>query len=377
MKKGVPPLYAISSKKSGGFIAYRDSKQSCPICEKIGHLCGISHDGSANICYRVESDNRTAGGGYVHRNADYESLANISLSLIDNPKPVIEKMSPQEAASRQFNHLLQIEDIDYQMLSEAQGVSIETLKSFGVGVDFHFDSGSENYTFPQRTMGGEICGFRTMSKDGERTKMSIRGSKAGGFLVPEFITREYIDLSSYLLVCEGFTDAQIAFDLGFKSVIGRSNCVGELNELVDLIESIYPLDLLVVPDADTAGISGADELIAQVRRVMGKKVRVSSVDLGEGFDVRDYCEDESGKTDFINFLQGLVRFNDDEQWDKQIKAREEEKTAAQIEEYRKYRCRIEAKERGREEAARRDESCRQKARPLLGGESAIAESVTD
>lgn len=363
-------LYAKNYEKSGGFIDCRISKIPCFECDHVDWLCRNSHDGSACICMRVESD-RPMGKGWFHRYEDEYTRPNISMSLIDVDKPPVEKMSLERAEKLQGDYLYRMTAGDYELLSTQQGVSEATLRAFGAGVGW--DGSKEVWTFPQRLLTGEVCGFRTMSREGDRVKMAIKGSKSSSFFVPEFITREYIDLCSYVLVCEGFTDAQIAFELGFKSVIGRSNCTGELHELIDLIvNDLKPLELLVVPDSDTAGISGAAELMARVESQCNKNIRIFDVDLGEGFDVRDYCYDQKGKTEFTNYLKGLVRFNDEEQWDRDIREAAERAEAALYKEEADARSIREVKSTEREREARQPRG-RQETRSLLDGGSTNAQ----
>jgi hypothetical protein len=248
-------------------------------------------------------------GGYLHRIESAESLPNISMT-VPKPKTAKPKMTPEELASRQIGFLNSITDIDYQVLAKAQGVSVGTLRYFGVGCHFSFDHASECYTIPQRSLDGELCGFRTMSKTPERDKRSIFGSRTGAFFSREHISRESIKLSNYILIGEGFSDAMIAFDLGFTSVIGRSNCVGELNEIADLVEKIQPRHILIVPDADAPGRDGAAELVLEIED-RNTSTKIHNIALPEEHDIRSWCVTSAKKMEFKRFLHGRLGLRND------------------------------------------------------------------
>tara|TARA_R110000803_G_scaffold54536_3_gene111257 strand:+ start:2513 stop:3439 length:927 start_codon:yes stop_codon:yes gene_type:complete len=301
-KKKTGLLYQMSHYKSGKY-GYVSRNRPCPVCGKAD-WCAVADDGSAAICQRVESRKRMPKGGYLHRFESNESLPNISMT-VPKPKTAKPKMSPEELASRQIGFLNSITDIDYQVLAKAQGVSVGTLRYFGVGCHFSFDHASECYTIPQRSLDGELCGFRTMSKTPERDKRSITGSRSGAFFDRNQISRQAIEESNYLLICEGFSDAMLAYDLGFKTVIGRSNCVGELDQITNLVGNIQPKYLLIVPDADSPGRDGTQELIRAIEQTEAN-TEISNIGLPDGHDIRSWCVTEAKKKEFTRFLQGRI-----------------------------------------------------------------------
>lgn len=292
----------MGAHKSGKF-GFVSRNRPCPVCGKAD-WCTIADDNSAAICQRIESGKRMPKGGWLHRFESSESLPNISMT-VPGSSPAKPKMSPEELADRQISFIGAMVQSDYARLAEAQDVSPFTLRSFGVGQWFDFNRCINEWTIPQRSLDGELSGFRTMCQTRKRDKRSITGSRSGAFFDRNQITRQAIEQSGYILICEGFSDGMIAYDLGFKTVIGRSNCVGELDQITNLVADIQPKHLLIVPDSDTPGREGAQELI---REIEGRdtETHISIISLPDGHDIRSWCVTATKKTEFTRFLQGRI-----------------------------------------------------------------------
>ncbi len=302
-KKKTGLLYQMSAHKSGKF-GFVSRNRPCPVCGKAD-WCTVADDNSAAICQRIESNRRMPKGGWLHRFESNEALPNISMTA-PSPLPTKPKMSPEELADRQIRFLDAMAVSDYARLSEAQDVSPFTLRAFGVGQWFDFNKCIDEWTIPQRSLDGELSGFRTMCQTRKRDKRSITGSRSGAFFDRNFITRQAIQQSGYILVCEGFSDAMLAYDMGFETVIGRSNCVGELDQITNLVGNIQPEHLLIVPDADIPGRDGARELIRAIED-QGTETHISNISLPDGHDIRSWCVTETKKTEFTRFLHGRLR----------------------------------------------------------------------
>ena len=295
-------LYQMSRYKSGKY-GYVSRNRPCPVCGKTD-WCTIADDNSAAICQRIESGKRMPKGGWLHRFESSESLPNIAMT-VPKSSPAKPKLSPEELADRQISFTGAMSESDYARLAEAQSVSELTLRAFGVGQWFDFNKCINEWTIPQRTLDGELSGFRTMCQTRKRDKRSITGSRSGAFFERNQITRPAIEQSGYILVCEGFSDAMLAYDLGFKTVIGRSNCVGELDQITNLVADIQPKHLLIVPDADTPGRDGAQELIRAIEN-QGTQTTISNIGLPDGHDIRSWCVTANQKTEFTRFLHGRL-----------------------------------------------------------------------
>ncbi|MCP4953053.1 MAG: hypothetical protein GY922_14525 [Proteobacteria bacterium] len=289
--------------KTSGFILCRDSGRSCPICQKKSDdwLCAEAADGKGAICYRVQSSKRQPGGGFYHQLNSAADRENISM-IEFKPKPPKPKLTGEELASLQIQHLMNMNDDDRKRLSVAQGVSEGTIRAIGCGQWFNSYSGKSEWTIPQRCLNGELCGFRTMSQDGERRKRSVTGSRAGAFFSRNHITPEVINQFGFILVCEGFTDQMIAFDMGIWTAIGRSNCVGEHYQIADLVAELEPPLVVIVADNDDAGRDGADDLELEITS-RNVSTEVDVWDWADAEDLRDFCQTEQNKMEFINSLK--------------------------------------------------------------------------
>jgi phage/plasmid primase-like uncharacterized protein len=100
---------------------------------------------------------------------------------------------------------------------------------------------------------GQVRGIRLRFPDGR--KKAIFGGHDGLF-IPDCLT-----YSMPLLIAEGPTDTAALLDLGFEAV-GRPFCTGGTALCVELARAHWPLDVVVVADADVCGRRGAESLAA-------------------------------------------------------------------------------------------------------------------
>ena len=108
-----------------------------------------------------------------------------------------------------------------------------------------------------RNHAGRIVGIRTRPMVGD--KESDSGTDGTGmFFVPVSIKPDY------LLIVEGASDAIAMHDIGFESVIGRSNRNGSTKQIITLRRRLKPKHIIIVPDNDKPGIDGAEELVTML-----------------------------------------------------------------------------------------------------------------
>jgi len=220
--------------------------EPCVICGKPDWCLRLA-DGSLAICARIESPHPArSSAGWVHRLREddrareyWRPVRRSATSSVHNPSNLGELSERLQRAMT--------EDA-YRWLATRLGVSIESLHKLRVG----WNSSKQSFSFPMREPNGRVCGIRYRSLDD--SKFSERGGCEGLFFDPDGLSR------NYLLVVEGASDAAAAICLGFPSVVGRSNCVGNVPQLVTLCRRLSPHRIILIPDNDQPGIRGAESL---------------------------------------------------------------------------------------------------------------------
>jgi hypothetical protein len=130
------------------------------------------------------------------------------------------------------------------------GVSPGALSALGVG----WSADHLAWTFPMTDPAtGRTVGIRLRDPDG--AKYAVRGGKDALFL-PATAPAP----AETLFVTEGPTDAAALLDLGFPNVAGRPSCTGGVRNLVALVRSRRPAEVVIVADADDRGRAGAERL---------------------------------------------------------------------------------------------------------------------
>ena len=147
-------------------------------------------------------------------------------------------------------------------LATQLNVSTQSLDDWMVGYD------GDAYIIPmyredlgEYTREAGLCGAQRRFPDG--TKRSTYGS-ALGYMYP--IEDEQPLGEEALFICEGFSDAINIWDLGYSS-IARPNC-HFMDSIIPVLYEIGAevLDIVIVPDNDEVGKSGADLLLREVSR---------------------------------------------------------------------------------------------------------------
>ena len=215
----------------------------CPICDKPD-WCMIAVDGSAAICARIESDHRTGDAGWLHRLTN--DWTPVRWMAVPKPKPA-KPTRDLEALHQRCLRSLRRESLG--LLSIELGITTDSLSAFQVG----FHRNKNVFSFPMRRLDETISGIRYRTFDGR--KFSETGGREGLFFVPGAF-------SDHLIIVEGPTDAMAIHDLGFTSVIGRSNCRGNVDQIVTLCRRRKPRSVILIPDNDKPGIDGAKALAA-------------------------------------------------------------------------------------------------------------------
>jgi hypothetical protein len=137
-------------------------------------------------------------------------------------------------------------------LASRLGVSFESLLSLRVG----WSVAKHAYSFPMRDEYGRVCGIRYRCEPSGH-KFSESGGREGMFYLPD-------ELADYLVIVEGASDAASAITMGFPSVIGRSNNLGNVQQLLQIIRHHQFNTMVIVPDNDEPGLRGAEALVATI-----------------------------------------------------------------------------------------------------------------
>ena len=243
--------------------------EECVICTKKG-WCMKSPDGTAVICARVQSDKPVGnkGAGWLHRLQD------------DWAPPPRRYVRRQPTKPKPDCDLIQTQCVEalspeaLGWLSNDLGISIDAIKQFEVG--YHVDRNC--YSIPMRRPDGSICGIKYRRHDGE--KFCETGSKLGVSVVPGSLVRDH------LIIVEGCSDTMAIHDIGFRSVIGRDNCTGNVAQITTLCRRLRPHRIVIIPDNDDhgAGLRGALAL----RLVLNIAHEVTILELPDDInDVRD------------------------------------------------------------------------------------------
>jgi 5S rRNA maturation endonuclease (ribonuclease M5) len=218
--------------------------QPCPVCGKPD-WCGTSADGAVACCMRVKSDRPTRNGGWLHRLVDPGGPG--------PPRPPCRVYIPPAATTaRDWHRLLErwvrcTSAADYGLLAQRLGVSAASLRRLGTALSDR----PAVWAFPMCDAKRRVIGIRLRAEDGR--KWAIPGSRNGLFW-PDALAG-----NGPLLVCEGPTDTAALLDLGYDAV-GRPSCTGAVEMIIEAVRRQRRRDVVVVADADTAGIEGADRL---------------------------------------------------------------------------------------------------------------------
>lgn len=225
----------------------------CPICNKHD-WCLVAPDKSVVICCRVESD-KAAGNsqGWLHQIRD----DGWERPQWRAPKRVEPTPAPVEMRKVAVVSCRAIKPDSVGWLSRNLGVSVDSLLRLRVG----WKIDRQSFTFPMREPNGNVCGIRYRTYDG--TKFSELGSRDGMFFRPDDLRDDY------LIVVEGASDTAAMMDLGFYSVVGRAACRANTEQIVTLLRRKRPKRIIIIPDNDDPGRTGAEALRVNIELAGG------------------------------------------------------------------------------------------------------------
>jgi hypothetical protein len=231
----------------------------------------IAADGSAVICARKESAKRCGEAGWLHRLRDNDFrparpiVRSVRLTTAD-PRPDLARFVAECQRA--------VDAVQLDALARSLGLSVHALMTLGIG----WSAPHGAWSFPMVDAAGRVLGIRLRRPNG--FKFSVAGGKEGLFLPALDAT------DRRLLVGEGPTDTAAQLDMGLHNVVGRPSCTGGVRLLVQLAQRRRPGEVVIVADADEAGLRGADNL-ASVLLAYVPAVRVIRPPTGIK-DVRDW-----------------------------------------------------------------------------------------
>ncbi|MBN2582548.1 MAG: hypothetical protein JXL80_05725 [Planctomycetes bacterium] len=242
-----------------------------------GDWCGVSSDGTAAVCMRVESDRPVRNGGWLHRLTDATSYvvereARRNPHDADPPRPDFDRLHRR--------YLADTSDARLEQFAVMLGLSTASLRRLGAT----WAAVHRAWAFPMRSPEGEVVGIRLRREDGY--KWAVTGSRQGLF-IPD---GQPPDLANHMLFCEGPTDAAALLDVGLYAV-GRPSCSGGHDLVMPLARG---RDVVIIADRDepktrpdgsiwypgqegaerlAAGLFGKARTVKIIRPTMGKDAR--------------------------------------------------------------------------------------------------------
>jgi hypothetical protein len=245
-------------------------KHPCCVCGKTD-WCGVSPDGTLACCMRVKSNRPARNGGWLHR-ITVALPAHAPRVYAPPPKPVPPSLIDWAGMLDRFARDTRVAEVE--RLAVSLGVSPGSLSRLGIV----WVTPRHAWGFPMRNAGGQVIGVRIRTKSG--CKFAITGSHNGLFW-PKDLTG-----TGPLLICEGPTDTAALLDLGYDA-IGRPSCAGTVEAVVAVVLHLRRLDVVLVADADGAGVDGANRL-AQMLTEAGCRPKI--IQPVQGKDARAWVQ---------------------------------------------------------------------------------------
>ncbi len=211
-------------------------KRRCPICDHPD-WCGVSREGNAAICMRVESQHGTRNDGWLHRLAD--------------PIPVYVPRRIEQAPDLTSTWQRWEKETDYHFLdgfAMTLGVDSEALQAIGCAWS------GQAWAFPMKNAQREMIGIRLRGSDGR--KWAVTGSHQGLFIPDRY---PYCIDDGTMYLTEGPTDLAAAMTLGLYA-IGRPSCLGQEEMILSYLRNVKVRRIVIVTDNDQAGLGGARKL---------------------------------------------------------------------------------------------------------------------
>ena len=245
----------------------------CGICRRPD-WCGVSADGSAACCMRVQSDHPAKNGGWIHRVGALPPVPRRP-----ELRPCDEALEPTIDA----HGIWETYRMDPALTATgkaavALGLPPWTVWELGAGMDPH-----GNLAFPMHNGRLEVVGIRLRSKEGK--KWAVKGSRAGVFVPWRYRPHDWSN-NGHAVVVEGPTDASAVLALHLIP-IGRPSCLGCEQTLLEAAHAMGATALTVVADNDGPGLMGARRLCATLT---GSGIRHRLVTAGGYKDFRKWWQ---------------------------------------------------------------------------------------
>lgn len=269
------------------FIRVSPSRR-CPVCQREDWclFTGPADRPQAAICARVESANRRGDAGWLHRLHDDDGGRAGRRVLRVKIDAGHDKTTDFAGLSESYRRCVDPERL--ARFARGLGLAAWALERFGVG----WSPAAGAWSFPMRSAAGGVRGVHLRKPDGR--KLAVRGSKMGLFMPLEDVE------SNALLVAEGLTDAAALCEMGFLA-IGRPSCSSGVGDVVALVRSKSPSEVVVVADGDAPGRRGAGNL-ASVLVAYAASVRVTSPPDGIK-DIRDWALKGCSRADVEQIIE--------------------------------------------------------------------------
>ncbi|MFG0242226.1 MAG: hypothetical protein ACF8R9_05505 [Phycisphaerales bacterium JB054] len=228
--------------------------EPCPVCDHV-EWCLVSRDEppSKVLCQRNESRHRWKDAGWLHVLRDdrdrHKARRVRRITLTPAPPDFSEKANTFTA------------NVDADRLAAfatSLGVTTDSLHRLAIGWN------GRNWSFPMTDVVGRVRGIRLRSA--RAGKFAVTGSKNALFIPTGLGTHDP------LLIAEGPTDTAAGLDLGFDT-IGRPDCKGGKDLLIQYVKHHRPPAVAVISDLDEVGRSGAGD-IARSLALYCRDVRV-------------------------------------------------------------------------------------------------------
>lgn len=204
-------------------------KEPCPICGHLG-WCTKTADGQAVKCMRVKSDLPIKSGGWVHR-----------LTTAPPPRRLLPRRQPAPVPAPTKNWpILMAEFSSEDVPRLAADLGIEPVGLYRLGAAWA--TPHRAWAFPMYDGRREMIGVRLRADNGR--KWAVTGSHNGLFWPTGLATQ-----ADLLVVCEGPTDTAALLGLGFD-VIGRPQCQGLEDLVIDACRLLRPRDVVILADFD-------------------------------------------------------------------------------------------------------------------------------
>ena len=211
-------------------------KRPCVVCEGVDN-CEWSRDldGVVHVwCGRVPSDRQNDGGQHYHRIGERPERPTIEY----RPRLPRTKRAQDYSYVEKF-YVSRLEETERAWLAENLGVSVESLRSLGIG----FDRTINGFTCPERDASRNTVGFATRLRDGSK-KQVPGGSRGLTF------AQDWDHGDGPILLPEGMSDVAALLTINLNAV-GRPSCTGGFETLVDLLADV-PVNrpIIVVAERD-------------------------------------------------------------------------------------------------------------------------------